>query len=134
MKQQINNINETINLIFDTELNSVKQSFPSIYTREDVQFLLVKMHKAINDYMISVEQEAEQLQQDKLSESDKMYTQEQISDALHSMNTSRIVEIDYDDAEFELNYNNTIELTHVNHNIDMEEFEANLLQALDNLK
>lgn len=68
MKQQINNINKTINSIFDMELNSVKKSFPSIYTRDDVQFLLVRMHKVINVYISVFEHEAEQLQQDKLSE------------------------------------------------------------------
>ena len=68
MKQQINNINKTIDSIFDMELNSVKKSFPSIYTRDDVQFLLVRMHKVINVYISVFEHEAEQLQQDKLSE------------------------------------------------------------------
>jgi hypothetical protein len=113
MKQQVTNTIENFIII-------AQESYPSIYSKDDVVKLLRDMLVKV-DEMVDTE----------VVNAEGTYTKQQIVDAIADMRTDTIVDIRYDSAELELNYNE-ISVTEIDYDVDVEEIQKSLFKALDN--
>lgn len=123
---------DKINGLFDQEITKTLDSFPSIYTKDDVVSLLSALRTEVL-YKVS----------DALSEANKnasLITEMQFQDFAKDVerNLSNYINqsseiIDYDSAEFELDYNNKIVLNQVCVDADMVTDELHSV-LLDNFQ
>lgn len=113
MKQEVKNTIENFIII-------VKESYPSIYCKDDVVSLLRDMLTKVED-----------MEETEVEVKEGTYTKEQIANAIADMKTDTMVDIRYDSAEFELSYNE-ISVTEIDYDVDTEEIEKSLFKALDN--
>jgi hypothetical protein len=113
MKQQVKSIIETF-------IANAQESYPSIYSKDDVVTLL-------NDMLVKVD-ELEDVEE--REDGEKTYTEEQISNAIADMNTDTIVDIDHSSAEFELD-GNEVSLSNVEYEVDTNKIEINLFRVLN---
>jgi hypothetical protein len=123
---------DKINNLFDQEITKTLDSFPSIYTKDDVVSLLSALRTEVL-YKVA----------DALSEANKnasLITEMQFQDFAEDVerNLSNYINqsseiIDYDSAEFELDYNNKIVLNQVCVDADMVTDELHSV-LLDNFQ
>jgi hypothetical protein len=104
---------EKINDLFDQEIIRVNDSFPSVYTKDDVIHLLSTLRTQ------TLYEAAELKSTSTISE--KLFTefQTKVRDEMEeylNMNDHNLVV--FDSAEFNLNYNNVVELERVDINVD----------------
>ena len=100
---------EKINDLFDQEITKTVDAYPSIFSKDDVVNLLSILRTAVL-------YEATKLQPIvSISEMDFQEFSCNVSRALErSLNDGTITPIDYDSAEFAINYQNTIEIENIN--------------------
>lgn len=113
MKEQVKNTIENFILI-------AQESFPSIYTKDDVVSLLRDMITRV-----------EEMEDTEVANAEGTYTKQQIEDAINDMRTDTIVDIQYDSAELELCYNE-ISVTNIDYDVDLEEIKKSLFKGLGN--
>jgi hypothetical protein len=104
---------EKINDLFDQEIIRVNDSFPSVYTKDDVIHLLSTLRTQ------TLYEAAELKSTSTISE--KLFTEFQVKvrdemEEYLNMNDHNLVV--FDSAEFNLNYNNVVELERVDINVD----------------
>lgn len=114
MKQQVKNTIENFILIS-------QESYPSIYSKDDVV-------KLLRDMLIKVDELEEEVVDE--NGGDKTYTKLDISNAIDDMRTDTIVDLDYSSAEFDLD-GNYITVNEMDYEIDTNEMKINIFKALD---
>jgi len=127
--------------VFNSAVQEVKNSFPSVYTKDDVEQVLIKF-KAAADAVISKAED--ELQGNADSEvagyfhnaEDAAYLIEAfIKKRLSNMSADELV--DYDSAEFNIAYGNTLELESIDtcsYDNIAEELTDGLIQLLEENK
>lgn len=113
MKQQVKSIIETF-------IANAQESYPSIYSKDDVV-------KLLNDMLVKVD-ELEEVEQENSGE--RTYTKQQLEDAIDDMRTDTIVDLDYRSAEFDLD-GNEISVTNLDYEVDTEEIRVQIFKVLD---
>lgn len=118
---------ESINNLFEVEINGVTQAYPSIYTKSDVFELLSKLKHtvlALLDEEKTESPEAKELTAFKL---------DVLQAFRHELDDNRYGEyIDHDSAEFNISYDNRIELSNIDVNTD--ELENALERAFERVE
>lgn len=116
----------------------VLHSTGSLHTKEDVIALLDRalnesIMSTISDIIASNKQEVEVEKTE-----GELYSLDMITEAIGRMNFSSYVNVDNDSAEFQLSYNNQVELNDVDFEVDedelLEDFEEELTRAYNNTK
>jgi hypothetical protein len=116
---------EKINDLFENEISGVIHAYPSIYTKDDVSELLSKLRTAVL-------MEASALQPITTSGiSEKLFTefQTRVRDTMENYfdrDTSECV--DYDSAEFSIEYNNVLQLQSID--LNTEDISIKLDEAM----
>jgi biotin operon repressor len=105
--------------IISTFENQVNNSFPSIFSKQDV----IELLKDLNNQIQSLEEPVQQLE----------ITEQHIEEALDNLSMDGFVSIDKDTAEFELNYNNCIELTDVRFEVYNDELARDIKRELTDI-
>ena len=121
---------EKINDLFDQEITKVIDSYPSIYTKDDVVNLLSALRtETLTEVLEASRQLAEGERKFFISEMDFQEFSADVSRKLErALNDGTIDAIDLDSAEFTIGYRNTIEIESINVDTDsiVEEL-ANIL-------
>jgi hypothetical protein len=111
MKQQVKSIIETF-------IANAQESYPSIYSKDDVV-------KLLNDMLVKVDELEDVEEQEQGT-----YTKEQIANAIDEMRTDTIVDLDYSSADFDLD-GNEISVNDMDYEVDTNELRINLFKVLD---
>ncbi len=122
MKQIILN---SINEMLETKVTQVKNSFPSLYSKEDVIVVLTKYNEMINTFL-----------ETKLDNTtnNSGFTIDEIFDTIQNdLNVNDYCSPDCDSAEFELD-GNTIYLNHCEFTYNYREFLSDLKDKLNELR
>jgi hypothetical protein len=111
----------------------VMHSTGSLHTKEDVIELLDRalnssIMTSISEIIASNKQEVEVEKND-----EQMYSLEMICEAFDKLSFTNYVTIDNDSAEFQLNYNNQVELNDVEFEFDEEELVEDLEVKLNEI-
>ena len=121
---------EKINDLFDQEITKVIDSYPSIYTKDDVVNLLSALRtETLTEALEASRQLAENERKFFISEMDFQEFSANVSRKLErALNDGTVDAIDLDSAEFTIGYRNTIEIESINVDADsiVEEL-ANIL-------
>jgi hypothetical protein len=109
---------DAIDLQINNELSKVQDSFPSIYTKDDVKRLVSSLwNKLVADieeidrttpHVVTSEQDIIQIKTEAINE-----FVEQLKNDIENIEFNGSDIIDYDSAEFEIDYRNTITLQSV---------------------
>jgi hypothetical protein len=110
---------ELVNNIFDKEITSALDGFPSVYSKDDLICVVNRIRLEINE----LEQPKPELGKEALSE----IFQEVICKFTRQLERSDNEYIDYANAEFSINYNNTVEVE----NIDI--ITENVTESLESI-
>jgi hypothetical protein len=113
MKKQIESI-------FANYQVQISNSYPSIYTKEDVMKLMKDMLGDIQ-------------QLDEPKSNFDFLNEKFIIDTLSSMDLTRYVETDNSSAEFDINYGNTIELSYVPVEVDDHKLGKDIFAELEHV-
>jgi hypothetical protein len=105
--------------VIENKINEVRNNFPTIYTQEDVIKILTSMESEIQEPKSNIN--FDDLKDDILSK---------FSRKLNNCDSENIV--DFSSAEFEINYNNQVELCTVS--IDSDYIEGVLEEVLSEMK
>lgn len=122
-KQQLERTTQQINSAFAKTTNNVFDSVASIFVKDDVFLLLESLRKEIND-AISVSDIEDCTQQ-------SIDIKEVIKRAINQIDFKDYVEVDYDNATFEIQYGNTIELTDVDFNFDEDTIAEHIIDHFE---
>ena len=127
--------------VFNSAVQEVKNSFPSVYTKDDVEQVLIKF-KAAADAVISKAEDELQGNADSEvagyfynAEDAAHLIEEFIKERLSNMSADELV--DYDSAEFNIAYGNTLELESIDtcsYDNIAEELTDGLIQLLEENK
>jgi len=121
MKEQVKNI---MYIIASQVNNQVSESTGSLFTKEDVRLIIGKI---VEEITLKVDE----LQ---VEESEGKYTKEQIANAISSIDTDDIVDVDYDSADLEMNYDRQVSVRSIDYSVDTNQIEYQIFEALNNLK
>ena len=110
---------ELINEIFESELVKVNDAFPSIYTKDDVQRLLLALQSRVAEVKL------EPVVVDRINTDNFLDT---VTRHLHA-NFDHYDLVDTDAIEFELDYNNKISVTCAD--VDYDTLEALVTDAVN---
>ena len=104
---------EKIHDLFDQETTKVLDAFPSVYTKDDVVTLLSKLRTNVL-YAYDADKQATELSKD-----DFVAFLDNVKDGVERMfNLGNAEYVDYDSAEFSIDYNNRITIENVDINYD----------------
>ncbi len=104
---------EKINDLFDQEVTRVLDAFPSVYTKDDVVTLLSKLRTNVL-FAYDADKQATELSTD-----DFVSFLDNVKDGVERMfNLCNVEYVDYDSAEFSIDYNNRITIENVDINYD----------------
>ena len=111
---------EKINDLFDQEITKVIDSYPSIYTKDDVVNLLSALRtETLTEALEASRQLAETERKFFISEMDFQEFSSKVTKKLErALNDGTIDPVDLDSAEFTIGYRNTIEIECVNVDAD----------------
>jgi hypothetical protein len=111
---------EKINDLFDQEITKVIDSYPSIYTKDDVVNLLSALRtETLTEALEASRQLAETERKFFISEMDFQEFSSEVTKKLErALNDGTIDPVDLDSAEFTIGYRNTIEIECVNVDAD----------------
>jgi hypothetical protein len=111
---------EKINDLFDQEITKVVDSYPSIYTKDDVVNLLSALRtETLTEALEASRQLAETERKFFISEMDFQEFSSNVCKALErEINNGGLDVYDYSSAEFSINYHNTIEIENLDFNTD----------------
>jgi hypothetical protein len=112
--------------IFETTIAYVNSSPSSIFTKDDVVVMLLKLSNSLSEY--KSEQPQQPVSTPNILASDFANFTSKVREKLsYYLESSDIV--DYDSAEFEVEYNNHLTLSHVQVDLDSwtEEFDTYML-------
>jgi hypothetical protein len=111
---------EKINDLFDQEITKVIDSYPSIYTKDDVVNLLSALRtETLTEALEAYRQLAETERKFFISEMDFQEFSSKVTKKLErALNDGTIDPVDLDSAEFTIGYRNTIEIECVNVDAD----------------
>lgn len=115
---------ESINELFENEINGITHAYPSIYSKDDVSELLTRI-KAATELL---------LEQTKIEEPVlKAFKLDVLQAFRHELDDNRYGEyVDQDSAEFTISYDNRIELSNIDINTD--ELENALERAFERVE
>jgi hypothetical protein len=101
---------EKMNDLFDYKIDLVCNNYSSVFTKDDVIELLSKLRTEVLNEALELKRPIVSI-----SEMDFQEFSCNVSRALErSLNDGTITPIDYDSAEFAINYQNTIEIENIN--------------------
>lgn len=110
---------ELVNNIFDKEITSALDGFPSVYSKDDLICVVNRIRLEINE----LEQPKPEIDKEALS----VIFQEVICQFTRQLERNDNEYIDYANAEFSINYNNTVEVE----NIDI--ITENVTESLESI-
>lgn len=115
IKSSINEIEE----LFSEAISEVNSAFPSIYSKSDVAKILINLKDQIKDIN---EKLTEQIASESTSGDRKEFAKEMMRNIEENLNLipSQSVQINYESAEFILQYNNAIYLDNVEYDLDSD--------------
>ena len=121
---------EKINDLFDQEITKVIDSYPSIYTKDDVVNLLSALRtETLTEALEASRQLAEAERKFFISEMDFQEFSSEVTKKLErALNDGTIDVVDNDSAEFSIGYRNTIEIKCIN--VDTEGITDELANIL----
>ncbi len=106
---------EIINNVFDQQIEKIIDSFPSLYTKDDVVTLISGLRTQVLIEALELKNQASSL----ITEMDFQNFSESVTRELENRINRGDVDIhDYSSAEFSINYNNTIEIENIDFNSD----------------
>ena len=101
---------EKMNDLFDYKVDLVCNNYSSVFTKDDVITLLTSLRTEVLNEALELKRPIVSI-----SEMDFQEFSRNVSRALEqSLNDGTITPIDYDSAEFAINYQNTIEIENIN--------------------
>jgi hypothetical protein len=101
----------------------VDQSFPSVYTKQDVLQLLVKFADTISNFVVEQEEKSDYaITSERLKELEDVL-QGAIASKVERLDSEEVV--DYDSASFSIGYNNQVEIDTMDCNSD------NIMEAVE---
>jgi hypothetical protein len=101
---------EKMNDLFDYKIDLVCNNYSSVFTKDDIIELLSKLRTEVLNEALELKRPIVSI-----SEMDFQEFSCNVSRALErSLNDGTITPIDYDSAEFAINYQNTIEIENIN--------------------
>lgn len=121
MRKQVNIV---MNQAVTEMVQTINDSFPSIYTKEDVISVIKKLASNIDERV--------KMLPDESSVPNLKAILDCISDACDGFHADDHVDIDHDSAEFSLDYNNRICLERVDVDMDMQNVYEHIAEALEN--
>jgi hypothetical protein len=110
---------ELINNIFDKEITSALNGFPSVYSKDDLICVVNRIRLEINE----LEQPKPELGKEALSE----IFQEVVCQLTRQLERNDNEYIDYDNAEFSIGYHNTVEVSNIDIIVD------NITESLESI-
>jgi hypothetical protein len=136
----VTKIENEISVLLSTRLAvskaEVECSTGCLHTKEDVYAVL---ENALNPTLLGMIADIIAANKEEVSvqqSDEKLYSLDMITEAMGNMNFNSYVNIDNDSAEFQLSYNNCVELNDVEFEVDdeelIEEFENELSLAYNN--
>jgi hypothetical protein len=115
---------ESINNLFEVEINGVTHAYPSIYNKSDVSELLSRLKDTVLKLIEEEKPETPELTAFKL---------DVLQAFRHELDDNRYGEyVDQDSAEFNISYDNRIELSNIDINTD--ELENALERAFERVE
>lgn len=114
---------ESINNLFEVEINGVTHSYPSIYNKSDVSELLSRLKDTV---LKLIEEEKEEAKDIDSRENVLQQFRVELDDNRYGSY------IDLDSAEFNISYDNRVELSHID--IDLDEITSALERAFDRVQ
>ena len=111
---------EIINNVFDQQIEKIIDSFPSIYTKDDVVTLISGLRtQVLIEALEASRQLAEAERKFFISEMDFQEFSSNVCKALErEINNGGLDVYDYSSVEFSINYHNTIEIENLDFNTD----------------
>jgi hypothetical protein len=104
---------DKVNELFDQEVVKVVEAFPSVYTKDDVVKILDALRHSV---VVEISQMSKEVG---ITELKFQEFNSNVRGALDNyLNTTNSDLIDYDSADFELDYNNRIQLNNIEFNAD----------------
>ena len=104
---------DKVNELFDVQVTSVIDAFPSVYTKDDVVKILDALRHSV---VVEVSQMSKEVG---ITELKFQEFNSNVRVALDNyLNTTNVELIDYDTAEFEIDYNNRVQLNNIEFNAD----------------
>ena len=110
---------ELVNNIFDKEITSALDGFPSVYSKDDLICVVNRIRLEINE----LEQPKPELGKEALSE----IFQEVVDQLTRQLERNDNEYIDYDNAEFSIGYHNTVEVSNIDIIVD------NITESLESI-
>jgi hypothetical protein len=110
---------ELVNNIFDKEITSALDGFPSVYSKDDLICVVNRIRLEINE----LEQPKPELGKEALSE----IFQEVVGQLTRQLERNGNEYIDYDGAEFSIGYHNTVEVSNIDIIVD------NITESLESI-
>jgi hypothetical protein len=110
---------ELINNIFDKEITSALNGFPSVYSKDDLICVVNRIRLEINE----LKQPKPELGKEALSE----IFQEVVGQLTRQLERNDNEYIDYDNAEFSIGYHNTVEVSNIDIIVD------NITESLESI-
>ena len=105
---------EIINNVFDQQIEKIIDSFPSIYTKDDVVTLISGLRTQVLTEVSELKQSVKPI-----TEMDFQNFSESVTRELENRINRGDVDVhDYSSAEFSINYHNTIEIESIDFNSD----------------
>ncbi len=120
MRKQVNIV---MNQAVTEMVQTINDSFPSIYTKDDVISVLKKLASNIDEKV--------KMLPDESSVPNLKAILDVISDTCDSFHVDDYVQVDHDSAEFSLDYNNRVTLDRVDFEMDMTDVYEVIAEALE---
>ena len=105
---------EIINNVFDQQIEKIIDSFPSIYTKDDVVTLISGLRTQVLTEVSELKQSVKPITEMDFQEFSESVTRE----LENRINRGDVDVHDYSSAEFSINYHNTIEIESIDFNSD----------------
>ena len=105
---------EIINNVFDQQIEKIIDSFPSIYTKDDVVTLISGLRTQVLTEVSELKQSVKPITEMDFQEFSESVTRE----LENRINRGDVDVHDYSSAEFSINYHNTLEIESIDFNSD----------------